>query len=94
MCPGVHLAGMDTDASRSRRRLAALIALAGVVLLIVGVGVYGLIAGPRPADPPPPESSSPAAPTVPVPDPGELEPLPETDDSEEFARLVAGALFA
>lgn len=94
MCVGVHLVGMNsTDASRSRRRLVVLISAAVVVLLLVGVGVYGLVSGPRTTSDPPPNRPSPTAPTEPTRGPRELASIPETDDPEEFARQVAEALF-
>lgn len=95
MCFGAHLVGMNpTDASRSRRRLIVLISAAVVVLLLVGVGVYGLVSGPRTtSSDPPPSRPSPTAPGTTGQGPRELAPIPETDDPEEFARLVAQALF-
>lgn len=94
MCVGVHLVGMNsTDASRSRRRLVVLISAAVVALLLVGVGVYGLVSGPRTTSDPPPARPSPTAPSTAEQGPRELAPIPETDDPEEFARLVAEALF-
>lgn len=83
----------STDASRSRRRLIVLVTTAVLVLLIAGVGVYGLITGPRTPDPPPTEPSA-SAPSEPGQEPGELAEIPETDDPEEFARSVAQALFS
>ncbi|MDS2171833.1 hypothetical protein Q7C18_03910 [Nesterenkonia sp. CL21] len=83
-----------TDAPRPRRRLIALIATAAIVLFLAGVGVYGLLSGPRTADAPPPaESTAPSGPVGPAPAPRELAPILETDDPEEFARHVAEALF-
>lgn len=82
----------STDASRSRRRHIVLVTTAALVLLIAGVGVYGLITGPRTPDPPP-EQPSATAPTAPGPERAELAEIPETDDPEEFARSVARALF-
>lgn len=90
-----HLSVMNpTDASRSRRRLAILVAAATVILLLVGVGAYGLITGPRTPDPAGSTTPSSQASPDPVPTPHELTPIRETDDAEEFARDVAGALFA
>ena len=93
MCVGVHLVGMNsTDASRSRR-LVVLMSAAVVVLLLVGVGVYGLVAGPPPPTHPPPARPSPTPPGPRARGPRELAPIPETDDPEQFARTVAEALF-
>lgn len=89
-----HLSVMNpTDASRSHRRLVILVAAATVILLLVGVGVYGLIVGPRTADSPVGPTPSSQASRDPVPTPDELTSIRETDDPEEFAREVAGALF-
>lgn len=82
-------------ASWSLGRLIALIAAGLVLLLLIGVGVCGLITGPkRPGDPNPDP-----APTVTVP--GEPEPgrpgpprVVPSNDPDEFARNVAEALFA
>ena len=47
----VHLVAMNpTDASRSRRRLTVIVTTAALVLILVGVGVYGLVTGPRTPD--------------------------------------------
>ena len=82
------------SASWSRGRRIAVIA-AGLVLLLIGVGAYGLIAGPRqPTDPAPAP-----APTVTVPGesdtgrPGPPRVIP-SNDPDEFARNIATALFA
>lgn len=94
MCVGAHLPGMNsTDASRSRRRLVVLISAAVVALLLVGVGVYGLVSGPRTTSDPPSSRPSPTAPGTTDRTPRELAPIPETDDPEDFARAVAEALF-
>ncbi|MFV0307077.1 MAG: hypothetical protein ACK5OX_04970 [Desertimonas sp.] len=86
----------------SRRRLVVLAAVAGVVLVVlVGVGIYGLIAGPPDRSrPEPPATSGP-----PSPDPGlpsttagllsweDLPALPRTGDPIVYARAVTEALF-
>lgn len=88
--------GMNpTDASRPRRRLVLLSALAAVVLAVVGVGVYGLLTGPPTST----TDEAPPRPTSATPAPSgegsrELPEIAETDDPEEFAREVATALFA
>ncbi len=81
-------------ASWSRGRLIAVIASGLVLLLLVGVGVYGLITGPRP----PGDHTPGPAPTVTAP--GETEPVAPgpprvlpSHDPDEFARNVAEALF-
>lgn len=82
-------------ASWSRGRLIAVIAVGLVLLLLVGVGVYGLVTGPR--QPSIPRTD--AAPTLPVPgepDPSRSGPprVAPSNDPDEFARNVAEALFA
>ena len=70
-------------ASWSRGRLIAVIAAGLVLLLLVGVGVYGLITGPRP-----PEDRAPdPAPTVTAP--GETEPaaLPDRQAADRGLRV-------
>lgn len=81
-------------ASWSRGRLIAVIAAGLALLLLVGVGVYGLLTGPRP-----PRDGAPApAPTVTALDetgpaaPGPPRVLP-SHDPDQFARNVAEALF-
>ena len=85
-------------APRSRRTVVALIATAVVVLLITGVGVYGLITGSRGHG----ESTGPVSPTT-EHDPGpsnapdrpapRIPAIPRSTDAETFARSVATALF-
>ena len=85
---------MKTPRPNSRGRLIAFIAAGLALLVLAGVGVYGLLAGPhranvQPADPAPPA----AAPTS----PGTTAPGPPTvalsSDPDTFARTVAEALF-
>jgi hypothetical protein len=69
-----------------------LVASVVAVLAVVGVGVYGLWFAPKPGPsggPPPSASAEPAAaaPNVPAD-------VPDTSDSERFARQVAEGLFA
>ena len=85
---------------KSRRRLVALVAAGIVLLLLAGVGVYGLLTGPRnpSTDDPRPEPS----PTVTTPlSPGPSTPLlpkvpavPRSTDPVTFAEGVATTLFA
>lgn len=80
--------------SWSRGRLIAVIAASLALLLLVGVGVYGLIVGPqRPGD-------RPTGPDPTVTAPGETGPgapgpprVAPSDDPVEFARNVAETLF-
>ena len=46
---GVYLPGMSPASAdpKTRRRLVALIAAGIVLLLLAGVGIYGLLTGPR-----------------------------------------------
>lgn len=83
-----------------RLRLILALAAAGLVLLaFIVVGVYGLFQGPAtgttttPASTPSAGTAQPPASTVPTPVASVLEPLPDTDDAEEFARAVATVLF-
>lgn len=76
-----------------RRRLAVIIATAVAALLVVGIGVYGLIAGPRTPDPAPSPAPSPSTPSEPGERPAELGEIPETRDPETFARAVAETVF-
>ena len=73
-------------ASWSRGRLIAVIAAGLVLLILVGIGVYGLIAGPQRPTAPDPGSD----PTVTAP--GETGPstprLPQIRPSEALRRLV------
>lgn len=85
----------DPRARRTRLIISAA-AIALLLLILTGVGIYGLIIGqPTPAEPTasasPPASADPSSSS-----PAEVEvaPLPETTDPEEFATAVAEALFA
>ncbi len=81
-------------ASWSRGRLIAVIAAGLVLLILVGVGVYGLIAGPqRPAVPGPgsdPTVTAPGETKLGRPGPSRVVP---SNDPDEFARNVAMRLF-
>ena len=96
----MHLAGMnpaDPD-PRSRRRFVALIAAGIVLLLLAGVGIYGLLAGPRTTSTGGQTSAPrPAETTPPTPASSTTAQLPavvRSADPEAFARNVATALFA
>ena len=89
---------MKTSPSPSfpRGRLVALIAAGLVLLLLAGVGIYGLILGPRTTNTPAPDSvPSPShTPTTPGPSSLRLPVVPRSADPETFARNVAEAIFA
>lgn len=87
---------MNPADSRSHRRRVALLAAAIALLLLAGVGVYGLLTGSRattngPTPTPPPEMtpSVPASSTLP-----RLSAVVRSADPEVFARSVATVLFA
>ena len=85
-------------APRSRRAVVALVATGAVVLLVTGIGVYGLIIGSRgPSESTGPTSSS-AEPTakpsrVPATTAPRIPVIPHSTDAETFSRSVATALF-
>ncbi len=84
---------MDPTARRRRTMLIAAIAGALILLLLVGIGVYGLIRGPQttePADAVPTDSS---AATHPADTPSRPEPVIAAGRPEAFATAVAEALF-
>ncbi|MFT3861151.1 hypothetical protein [Micropruina sp.] len=85
---------------KTRRRLVALIAAGIVLLLLAGVGVYGLLTGPRTTsttdprpEPPPtvttPPSAGPSTPRLP-----KVPGVPRSADPVAFAEGVASTLFA
>lgn len=90
------------SAPASRTRLVALIAAGVALVLLIGVGVYGLIAGPRtrhdatgPTPTPGPVATSPQNPTGTAS--AAMPSLPKvapSRDPETFARNVATALFS
>jgi hypothetical protein len=87
---------MDPAADRRRRRLLIATIAGGIaLLLLVGVGIYGLLRGPA-ASPPPTPSERPTASSPQAPSPttsAEPAPIPQNLPPEEFARVVAEALF-
>ena len=86
---------MDPAHDRRRRRLLIALTAGGLVLLIlVGVGIYGLLRGPVapgriPTPDPAPTSTAPSTP----PRGMEPAPVPRTGGPEAFARNIATALF-
>lgn len=85
---------MDVDA-RQRRLLLAVVVGGFALVAIVGVGLYGLLTGPAPADSAPPAPESPVSSVDPLPPraPSEVGPVPSSSDPEEFSRAIAVALF-
>lgn len=78
----------------SRRRLAVIIAAVLIVLVLAGVGIYGLIIGSRTPDTDgPAPAPSPTEPGTPGERPSELTKIPDTGDPERFSELIAEALF-
>ena len=85
-------------ALRSRRTLVALIAASIAVILVTGVGIYGIIIGSRETTAPigpSPSSTEPAAqPSRESPfRPSRITAIPHSTDAEGFSRSVATALF-
>ncbi len=85
---------MDPNADRPPRRLfIAAAAGATALLLLIGVGVYGLLRGPAGPDAPH-TPATPASPTEESRQPNFTpRPVPETSNEETFARSVAERLF-
>ena len=86
----------DPD-TRSRRRLVALIAAGIALLLLAGVGIYGLLSGPRPTRPGDRASAPPARTTPSTTSSAATPPLPgvvRSADPDLFVRSVATSLFA
>ncbi|MGO0577339.1 hypothetical protein [Ornithinimicrobium panacihumi] len=87
----------DVSDPRIRRRLIAAAAAGVVFLILAGIGIYGLITGPRTTtgtdDPTGSEPSSTAPETPGSTTTPRLPSVPRSDDPETFARNVAEALF-
>lgn len=86
---------MDPAADRRRRRLLIAVTAGGLALLIlVGLGIYGLLRGPATPDPETTGRLSPSATAIPgrpdAPAPG---PVSHFGDAVVFARNAATALF-
>ncbi len=89
---------MKTSPSPSfpRGRLIAVIAAGLVLLILAGVGIYGLILGPRTTGTPTPDPAPSPAHTLTPPGPSSprLPVVARSADPETFARNVAEAIFA
>ncbi|WP_218682541.1 MULTISPECIES: hypothetical protein [Microbacterium] len=84
---------MDPTDRRRRTLLIATIAGGLILILLIGVGVYGLIRGPQPAEPLPATATGEPSATSPTHIPAEPEPVTALGGPEEFAVAVAVALF-
>lgn len=84
---------MDSTARRRRTMLIAAIAGALILLLLVGIGVYGLIRGPQPADPGDAVPTDSPTATYPADTPSRPELVVAAGGPEAFAAAVAEALF-
>lgn len=84
---------MDPTTRRRRTMLIAAIAGGLVLILLIGVGVYGLIRGPQLTEPDNTAPLDQPAVTAPVAEPAAPEPVIGLGGSEEFAVAVAAALF-
>lgn len=85
-----------SSSSFPRGRLMALIVVGLALLILAGVGIYGLILGPHTTstpDPAPSPHTHTHTPTTPAPSP-QLPVMPQSADPETFARNVAEAIFA
>lgn len=86
----------DVSDPRIRRRLIAAAAAGVVFLILAGIGIYGLITGPRTSstEKPNTQESSSSGPESPGPTATPRLPVvARSDDPESFARNVAEALF-
>lgn len=79
--------------ARRRTMLIATIAGGLILILLVGVGVYGLIRGPQPTESDDTVPSDQPTATSPVAEPADPEPVIGLGGPEEFAVAVAEALF-
>lgn len=88
------MARQNPDSHPRRRLIITACAIGIVLVLLAGVGIYGLIKGePDPGHTGRPDGRGTTSTSAPSPTEETLAPLPQTDDPETFARSVAGALF-
>jgi hypothetical protein len=80
----------------ARRRIMLIAAITGglILLILIGVGVYGLIRGPQNTEPADVAATDGPAATHPADAPSGPEPVVATGEPEEFAAAVAEALLA
>lgn len=79
--------------ARRRTMLIAVIVGGLILILLIGVGMYGLIRGPQPTAPDDTAPSDQPTVTAPVVEPAAPEPVIALGGAEEFAVAVAEALF-
>lgn len=86
----------ETEAPRRPRRTLIVAAITAVILVLIGVGIYGLIHGPsdQASEPGPIPTITTRTGTPPATTGASPSPVAETKDPETFARRVATALFA
>ena len=92
-----NLVGKDTrtDPTARRRRTVLIATIAGglILLVLIGVGLYGLIRGPQTTEPAERTPTDGPTATSPALVPAEPEPVVALGGPEEFAAAVAEALF-
>ena len=77
----------------NRRTIILIAAVSGVFVVLAGIGVYGLIVGPRAPHTPPMAEPSSRPTTAPPPAMSPLHPIVSSGDAEVFAGSVAHAIF-
>jgi len=77
----------------NRRSIILIAAVSGVFVVLAGVGIYGLIIGPRQPHTPPAAEPSSRPTTAPPLAADPLRPIASTGDAEAFAESLAHAIF-